>query len=73
MVTGTTEAMMVPTKDPVSEAATGHQTDQTTTEIVSMEPSQAGSEVVSVPTKPAASEVMTSGKEGRRVAILFLF
>nr|XP_034332354.1 uncharacterized protein LOC105326186 isoform X3 [Crassostrea gigas] len=60
VVTGTTEAMMVPTKAPVSEAATGHQTDQTTTEIVSMEPSQAGSEVVSVPTKPAASEVMTS-------------
>eukprot|EP00105_Crassostrea_gigas_P009414 XP_011424357.1 PREDICTED: uncharacterized protein LOC105326186 isoform X2 [Crassostrea gigas] len=57
---GTTEAMMVPTKAPVSEHATGHQTDQTTTEIVSMEPSQAGSEVVSVPTKPAASEVMTS-------------
>ncbi|XP_065927072.1 uncharacterized protein [Magallana gigas] len=60
VVTGTTEAMMVPTKAPVSEVATGHQTDQTTTEIVSMELSQAGSEVVSAPTKPAASEVMTS-------------
>lgn len=68
VVTGTTEAMMVPTKAPVSESATGDQTDQATTEAVSMEPSQAGSEqpsseVVSMPTKPAASvATTTSGK-----------
>lgn len=54
---------MIPTKAPVSEAATGDQTDQATTEAVSMEPSQAGLEVVSVPTKSAASEVTISGKE----------
>uniref|UniRef100_K1PCW7 Uncharacterized protein n=1 Tax=Magallana gigas TaxID=29159 RepID=K1PCW7_MAGGI len=68
VVTGTTEAMMVPTKAPVSESATGDQTDQATTEAVSMEPSQAvseqpSSEVVSMPTKPAASvATTTSGK-----------
>lgn len=66
VVTGTTEAMMVPTKAPASEAATGDQTDQPTTEAVSMEPSQAGSEqpssvVVSMPTKPAASVATTTG------------
>lgn len=60
---------MVPTKAPASEAATGDQTDQPTTEAVSMEPSQAGSEqpssvVVSMPTKPAASVATTTGREG---------
>lgn len=55
--------MMVPTKAPASEPATGDQTDQPTTEAVSMEPSQAGSDVVSVPTKSVASEVTSLGKK----------
>lgn len=75
MVTGTTEAMMVPTKAPVSESATGDQTDQATT-AVSMEPSQAGSEqpsseVVSMPTKPAASVATTTSKEEYFVVFIY--
>lgn len=76
VVTGTTEAMMVPTKAPVSESATGDQTDQATTEAVSMEPSQAGSEqpsseVVSMPTKPAASVATTTSKEEYFVVFIY--
>lgn len=78
VVTGTTEAMMVPTKAPVSESATGDQTDQATTEAISMEPSQAGSEqpsseVVSMPTKPAASVATTTSKEEYFVVFIYVW